>query len=71
MSMRSLSEGERRLHKMSYTLPKKKLYVIQFPKPMAIANCGGRSWHNGGDIEIGLYGRSLRKARKPSSQPCT
>jgi hypothetical protein len=41
---------------------KKKPPVINFPKPMKIPD--DRSWHYGGDIEIGLYARSLQKSAK-------
>jgi len=43
---------------------KKKPPVLQFPNPKAIAQIANRSWHNGGDIEIDLYARSLHKAAK-------
>ena len=42
---------------------KKKPPVLRFPKPKAVAQ-SRPSWHNGGDIEIGLYARSLHKAAK-------
>lgn len=43
---------------------KKKPPVIRFPKAKAVAQSDDRSWHNGGDIEIGFYARSLNKAAK-------
>ena len=43
---------------------KKKPPVLRLPKPKAVAQSDDRSWHNGGDIEIGLYARSLHKAAK-------
>ena len=43
---------------------KKKPPVLRFPKPKAVAQPDDRHWHNGGDIEIGLYARSLHKAAK-------
>jgi hypothetical protein len=43
---------------------KKKPPVLRFPKAKAVAQSGDRSWHNGGDIEIALYARSLHKAAK-------
>ena len=43
---------------------KKKPPVLRFPKPMAVAQPDDRHWHNGGDIEIGFYARSLHKAAK-------
>jgi hypothetical protein len=42
----------------------KKPPVRQFPKPRAVAQSDDRSWHNGGDIEIGSYARSLHKAAR-------
>src|ERR1039457_6137717 len=33
-------------------------------RPKAAFQSSERSWHNGGDIEIGLYARSLHKAAK-------
>src|ERR1017187_2881826 len=43
---------------------KKKPPVLRLAKPNAAFQSDGRSWHNGGDIEIGLYARSLHKAAK-------
>jgi hypothetical protein len=43
---------------------KKKPPVLRLPKPKAVAQSADRSWHNGGDIEIHLYARSLHKAAK-------
>jgi hypothetical protein len=43
---------------------KKKPPVLRFPKAKAKAELADRSWHNGGDIEIDLYARSLKKAAK-------
>jgi hypothetical protein len=43
---------------------KKKPPVFRLAKPRAVFQSDGRSWHNGGDIEIGLYARSLHKAAK-------
>ncbi|HEY3443598.1 MAG TPA: hypothetical protein VGK29_22765 [Paludibaculum sp.] len=43
---------------------KKKSPVLKFQRPNRALGGDGRSWHNGGDIEIGLYARSLRKAAK-------
>ena len=43
---------------------KKKPPVLRLAKQMAVFQSGDRSWHNGGDIEIGLYARSLHKAAK-------
>jgi hypothetical protein len=42
---------------------KKKLFVHSFPKTKAVIQ-SDRSWHNGGDIEITLYARSLHRAAK-------
>jgi hypothetical protein len=42
----------------------KKPTVIRFPKVQAVAQSADRAWHNGGDIEIHLYARSLHKAAK-------
>lgn len=38
--------------------------AAKFSKPKAIARSDDRSWHNRGDIEIGLYARSLHRAGK-------
>ena len=43
---------------------KKKPPVIRFPEPKPVAQTDDRHWHNGGDIEIGFYARSLHKAAK-------
>jgi hypothetical protein len=43
---------------------KKKPPVLRFQKPKAVFQSDERSWHNGGDIEIGLYARSLHQAAK-------
>ena len=43
---------------------KKKPPVPRFPSTKAAAHPDDRSWHNGGDIEIVFYARSLRKAAK-------
>jgi hypothetical protein len=43
---------------------KKKPPVLRFPKPKTLAPSAERHWHNGGDIEIGFYARSLHKAAK-------
>src|ERR1022692_769081 len=43
---------------------KKKPPVLRLAKQMEVFQSGDRSWHNGGDIEIGLYARSLHKAAK-------
>jgi hypothetical protein len=42
---------------------KKKLPVHSFPKTKAVIQ-SDRSWHNGSDIEITLYARSLHRAAK-------
>jgi hypothetical protein len=42
----------------------KKPPVLQFSGPKTVAHADDRSWHNGGDIEIALYARSLHKAAK-------
>src|ERR1035441_7172993 len=42
----------------------KKPPVKRFLKSKAVAQSADRSWHNGGDIEIHLYARSLHKAAK-------
>lgn len=42
----------------------KKRPVIRFPKPKPKNRTADRRWHNGGDIEIHLYARSLHKAAK-------
>ena len=43
---------------------KKKPPVLRLAKPKAVFQSDERSWHNGGDIEIGLYARSLQKAAR-------
>jgi hypothetical protein len=43
---------------------KKKPPVLRLPKPKVVAQSDDRHWHNGGDIEIGLYARSLHRAAK-------
>src|ERR1022692_4142709 len=43
---------------------KKKPPVLRLAKQMEVFQSGDRSWHNGGDIEIHLYARSLHKAAK-------
>src|SRR5664279_3262345 len=43
---------------------KKKPPVLRLAKPKAVFQSDERSWHNGGDIEIGLYARSLHNAAK-------
>src|SRR5580698_5511437 len=43
---------------------KKKPPGIRFPDPMAAPQNDDRHWHNGGDIEIAFYARSLHKAAK-------
>ena len=40
---------------------KKKPPVIQFPNPKAAPQPDDRHWHNGGDIEIMMYARSLHR----------
>jgi hypothetical protein len=42
---------------------KKKPPVLSFPKTKAVVQ-SNRFWHNGGDIEIALYARSLHRAAK-------
>jgi hypothetical protein len=42
---------------------KKKAPVLSFPRTKAVVQ-NHRSWHNGGDIEIALYARSLHRAAK-------
>jgi hypothetical protein len=43
---------------------KKKPPVLRFPKLKAAAQSDDRHWHNGGEIEIGFYARSLHRAAK-------
>jgi hypothetical protein len=43
---------------------KKKPPVLRLAKTKAVLQSDDRSWHNGGDIEIGFYARSLHKAAK-------
>jgi hypothetical protein len=42
----------------------KKKAVIRVPEANATLQSDDRSWHNGGDIEIGFYARSLHDAAK-------
>jgi len=43
---------------------KKKPILIRFSNTTDADHCSDRHWHNGGDIEIGFYVRSLQKAAK-------
>jgi hypothetical protein len=43
---------------------RKKSPIRRTNRPEAAGRIDDRSWHNGGDIEIGLYARSLHKAAK-------
>ena len=43
---------------------KKKPSVLRFPKPSTVAQPDNRHWHNGGDIEIMFYARSLHEAAR-------
>jgi hypothetical protein len=43
---------------------KRKPPVLRFPTGKAVAQPDDRHWHNGGEIEIGFYARSLHKAAK-------
>jgi hypothetical protein len=43
---------------------KTKPLVLRFRKPKMVAQTHDRHWHNGGDIEIGFYARSLHNAAK-------
>ena len=43
---------------------KKKPPVLQFRNPEPMAQPDDRHWHNGGDVEIHLYARSVHKAAK-------
>ena len=49
---------------------KKMLPVIRFSKAKGVAHNDDRSWHNGGDIELHLYARSLQKAAKKLVKHC-
>jgi hypothetical protein len=53
-------------HQLKLVQPsmKTKPPVIRFPDQKAPAPAYDRSWHNGGDIEIGFYARSLHEAAK-------
>ena len=42
----------------------KKPALIRFPRPKAVSQSADPSWHNGGDIEIALYARSLQNAAR-------
>jgi hypothetical protein len=42
----------------------KKPRVLPFPKPKTVARSDDGHWHNGGDIEIAFYARSLHKTAK-------
>jgi hypothetical protein len=43
---------------------KRRTPVIKFPVPMEIPGPDDRHWHNGGDIEISMYARSLHEAAR-------
>ena len=43
---------------------KKKPPILRFPKPRTVVQPDDRHWHNGGDIEIMMYARSLHRAAK-------
>jgi hypothetical protein len=43
---------------------KKNPPILRLARPKAAFQSDERTWHNGGDIEIGLYARSLHKAAK-------
>ena len=43
---------------------KKKPPILRLPNPKTVAQPNDRHWHNGGDIEIGLYARSLHRVAK-------
>jgi hypothetical protein len=43
---------------------KKKPPVLKFRNPQRVAQSDESHWHNGGDIEIGFYARSLHRAAK-------
>jgi hypothetical protein len=48
---------------------KKKQPILRLAKPNALFQIDERSWHNGGDIEIGLYARSIHKAAQTLIAP--
>src|SRR5271165_5688902 len=60
----ALGRGPPRQSKIRPAPMKKKPLVIRFPKAKPAAEINDRSWHRGGDIEIGFYARSLQKAAK-------
>ena len=47
---------------------KKKPPISRFSKPKPKVGSNDHTWHNGADIEIGLYARSLHKAAKKLSE---
>ena len=62
--MMSSGHGQLAQLKLESAPMKKKPPVIQFPKSSTVAQPDDRSWHNGGDIEIHQYARSLHRAAK-------
>lgn len=45
-------------------MPRNKPPVLQFRNPQTVTQSDERHWHNGGDIEISFYARSLHRAAK-------
>lgn len=43
---------------------KKKIPVFHLSKAKGVAQSDDRTWHNGRDLEIGFYARSLQQAAK-------
>jgi hypothetical protein len=43
---------------------KKKPPALRFPNSKTVAQTNDRHWHNGADIEIGFYAKSLHRAAK-------
>src|SRR5258705_10525799 len=50
--------------KIGSTVMKKNPPVLQLPNQKTVSQPHDRHWHNGGDIEIGFYARSLHRAAK-------
>jgi hypothetical protein len=64
IGLRSLHAATTHPSKIGSAPMKKKPRVLRFPKPKAVAQLDDRHWHNGGDIEIGFYARSLHRAAR-------
>lgn len=43
---------------------RKKPAVLRFPKAKAVAESADETWHNGADVEIMFYAKSLQNAAR-------